>query len=96
MYCSLAQFLRFHLTADIALSQKLQEELNFETQSVKDAPSPPEAVTKFIEQGVWTVSIRQSVHMFPPSYPRFSFHLQLQDTRGNDEVTLSRKYGDET
>ncbi|KIM37053.1 hypothetical protein M413DRAFT_448773 [Hebeloma cylindrosporum] len=60
-------------TTDIALSQKLQEELNFERQSVKDTPSPPEAVNKFIEQGVWT----------------------LEDTRGHDEVTLVRKFGDE-
>jgi complement component 1 Q subcomponent-binding protein len=60
-------------STDIALSQKLQEELNFEQQALKDNPSPPEVVTNFIEQGVWTI----------------------QDARGNDEVTLSRKYGDE-
>ena len=85
IHCSFAQFLRFHLTADIALSQKLQEELNFETQSVKDAPSPPEAVTKFIEQGVWTVSIRRTSHLFPPlitAFPSiFSFRTHEAMTR---------------
>ena len=55
----------YYLTADIALSQKLQEELNFETQTVKDTPSPPDAVTKFIEQGVWTVRICRFLHSLP-------------------------------
>jgi len=55
-YCSFSD-LHVRFPADIALSQKLQEELNFEQQALKDNPSPPEVVTNFIEQGVWTVRI---------------------------------------
>ena len=41
--------------ADIALSQKLQEELNFETQDA-DQKGVPEFLQQFKAQGVWTVS----------------------------------------
>jgi hypothetical protein len=61
------------LIADIALSQKLQEELSFEQQALKDHPSPPEVVTNFIEQGVWAVRICQFSHLFPPLTSIFGF-----------------------
>ncbi|PPQ81134.1 hypothetical protein CVT26_011102 [Gymnopilus dilepis] len=58
---------------DIALSQKLQEELKYEQEATEATPETPEFVKRFLEQGTWSI----------------------QDTRGHDEVTLSRKFGDE-
>jgi complement component 1 Q subcomponent-binding protein len=57
--------------ADISLSQKLQQELDYEkTDNV--VPSVPDFVTSFKEQG-W----------------------EIEDTPGQDEVTLTRKFGQE-
>ncbi|KAF8878169.1 mitochondrial glycoprotein [Gymnopilus junonius] len=60
---------------DIALSQKLQEELKYEQEAAvtEGAAETPEFVKQFLEQGTWSIA----------------------DTRGHDEVTLARKYGDE-
>jgi len=60
-------------TTDIALSQKLQEELKFEQESLPQADATPDFLKAFLEQGVW------SIH----------------DVRGNDEVILTRKFGDD-
>ncbi|KAF9051924.1 regulatory protein suaprga1 [Panaeolus papilionaceus] len=60
-------------TTDVALSQKLQEELKYEQETAADNQTP-EGVRSFLEQGVWSI----------------------EDVRGNDEVTLSRKFGDES
>jgi complement component 1 Q subcomponent-binding protein len=77
--------------ADIALAQKLQEELKYEQENLPDGPdSTPEFLKSFLEQGVW------SVRVFPYFCPfRSLFLLQIEDIRGNDEVTLTRKFGDE-
>jgi complement component 1 Q subcomponent-binding protein len=59
---------------DIALSQKLAEELKYEQELANEqADSTPEFLKTFLEQGVWSIT----------------------DTRGHDEVTLTRKFGDE-
>ncbi|THH00108.1 hypothetical protein EW026_g2362 [Hermanssonia centrifuga] len=58
--------------SDVALAQKLSEELKYEKESA--APSDPDFLTAFKSQGVW----------------------KIQDTVGNDEVTLTRKFGNET
>ncbi|KAF9528408.1 mitochondrial glycoprotein [Crepidotus variabilis] len=63
-------------TTDIALSQKLQEELKFEQEAAAETAAPdttPEFLKSFLEQGVWSI----------------------EDVRGNDEVALTRKFGDE-
>jgi len=59
-------------TTDIALSQKLKEELKYEKESLSEG-STPEFLKNFLEKGVWSIS----------------------DVRGNDEVILTRKFGDE-
>ncbi|KAG5649775.1 hypothetical protein H0H81_002078 [Sphagnurus paluster] len=56
---------------DLALSQKLQEELKYEKES--EQSHPPDFLTAFQAQGVW----------------------EIQDVLGNDEVTLTRKFGNE-
>ncbi|RDB27863.1 Mitochondrial acidic protein mam33 [Hypsizygus marmoreus] len=60
-------------TTDIALSQKLQEELNYEKEANAEQAGTPDFLKAFLEQGVW----------------------ELQDTLGQDEVTLTRKFGNE-
>ncbi|PPQ80879.1 hypothetical protein CVT25_001888 [Psilocybe cyanescens] len=61
-------------SSDLALSQKLQEELKYEQEALAEqADVTPEFLKSFLEQGVWSID----------------------DVRGNDEVTLSRKFGDE-
>lgn len=58
-------------SSDVLLSQKLQEELNFETAD--GAEEVPEVIKSFLAQGTWSVN----------------------DVPGNDEVTLTRKFGNE-
>ncbi|KAF9479309.1 mitochondrial glycoprotein [Pholiota conissans] len=61
-------------TTDIALSAKLQEELQYEKSEMAQAgDATPDFLKSFTEQGIWAIN----------------------DVRGNDEVTLSRKFGDE-
>jgi len=60
-------------TTDIALSQKLQEELKFEQNNLPEPDVTPDFLKSFLEQGVWSI----------------------EDVRGNDEVILTRKFGDE-
>ncbi|KAK7462848.1 Mitochondrial acidic protein mam33 [Stygiomarasmius scandens] len=60
-------------TTDGSLSNKLSEELKYETQAVEGAPAVPEFLKKFKEQGVW----------------------EIEDLPYHDEVTLSRKFGNE-
>ncbi|KAH8087183.1 mitochondrial glycoprotein [Cristinia sonorae] len=57
--------------SDVALVQKLTEELSYEKDVAKEAE--PEFLTAFKGQGVWEIS----------------------DIAGNDEVTISRKFGNE-
>ncbi|EIM88979.1 regulatory protein suaprga1 [Stereum hirsutum FP-91666 SS1] len=57
--------------ADIALSQKLAEELQYEKEAASEGE--PEFLTEFKKSGVWTI----------------------EDTVGSDEITLTRKYGNE-
>ena len=79
--------------ADIALAQKLQEELKYEQENLPDSPdSTPEFLKSFLEQGVWSVRV---IHLFCPFRGLLDFLLQIEDVRGNDEVTLTRKFGDE-
>ncbi|PPQ69760.1 hypothetical protein CVT24_002972 [Panaeolus cyanescens] len=59
-------------TTDVALSQKLQEEIKYEQENATETQTP-EGIKSFLEQGVWSI----------------------EDVRGNDEVTLTRKFGDE-
>ncbi|OJT13704.1 Mitochondrial acidic protein mam33 [Trametes pubescens] len=58
-------------TSDVALAQRLGEELKYEIEAA--APSEPEFLKAFKAQGTWAV----------------------EDTAGADEVTLSRKFGNE-
>jgi len=58
---------------DLALSQKLGEELQFEKEASKDA-TEPDFLRAFKAQGIW----------------------QVEDSVGNDEVTLTRQFGNET
>ncbi|KAF5369087.1 hypothetical protein D9758_002909 [Tetrapyrgos nigripes] len=58
---------------DNALSNKLSEELKYETQAIEGAPVVPEFLQNFKKQGVW----------------------EIEDVPYHDEVTLTRKYGNE-
>jgi len=59
---------------DVALSQKLQSEVQYEKQSVADLPATPDFLKAFEEQGIWTI----------------------ENVPGQDEITLSRKFGNES
>jgi len=37
------------------MSQKLQEELKYEQESLAESPETPEFLKQFLEQGVWSV-----------------------------------------
>ncbi|KAF7797345.1 hypothetical protein EIP86_008540 [Pleurotus ostreatoroseus] len=58
--------------SDVALSQKLAEELKYEKEA--GTPSEPEFLTKFKSHNVW----------------------KIEDTLGNDEVALTRHFGNES
>lgn len=58
---------------DVALSQKLQEELKYEAEANAEVENPPEFLKAFKQQGFW----------------------QIEDIPGHDEVTLTRKFGNE-
>jgi len=58
-------------SSDVTLSQKLNEELTYEKESLSE--SKPEFLKTFLKDGVW----------------------KINDTTGNDEVTITRKFGDE-
>ncbi|KDQ58333.1 hypothetical protein JAAARDRAFT_99398, partial [Jaapia argillacea MUCL 33604] len=57
---------------DVALSQKLAEELKYEKEAATEAD--PDFLKAFKAQGIW----------------------QIEDVAGNDEVTLTRQFGNET
>ncbi|KAI0363674.1 mitochondrial glycoprotein [Pilatotrama ljubarskyi] len=58
-------------TSDVALAQRLGEELKYENEAA--APGEPEFLKAFKESGTWAI----------------------EDTPGMDEVTLTRKFGNE-
>ncbi|KAJ3813252.1 mitochondrial glycoprotein [Lentinula aff. lateritia] len=61
-------------TADVALSNKLTEEMKYEKESMTDSPKEAaDILEQFKAQGKW----------------------QIEDTSFNDEVTLTRKFGNE-
>ncbi|KAG5641766.1 hypothetical protein DXG03_004261 [Asterophora parasitica] len=60
-------------SSDIALSQKLTEELNYEKEAEAGTSGAPDFLKAFQEEGVWEIS----------------------DVLGNDEVALTRKFGNE-
>jgi len=59
---------------DVALSQKLQSEVQYEKQSAADIPATPDFLKAFEEQRLW----------------------KIEDVPGQDEITLSRKFGNES
>ncbi|KAJ7130778.1 regulatory protein suaprga1 [Mycena crocata] len=59
-------------SSDVALSQKLSEELQYEAEAQESAETP-EFLASFQAQGTW----------------------KIQDTPGNNEVTLTRQFGNE-
>ncbi|KAI0038828.1 regulatory protein suaprga1 [Auriscalpium vulgare] len=58
-------------TTDVAVSQKLAEELQYEKEAATDPE--PEFLKEFKTSGIWTI----------------------EDTEGNDEVSIHRKFGNE-
>lgn len=56
----------FYMLADIALSQKLQEELKFEQESLPEPDVTPDFLKAFLEQGVWSVSLYLSSLPYTP------------------------------
>lgn len=77
-------------TADVVFSQKLAEELKYEKESA--VTEEPEFLKVFKAQGLWTVSSPISSFFAR----RCSWAgLQIEDVEANDEVTLTRKFGNE-
>jgi hypothetical protein len=48
----------FGFVADVALSQKLQEELKYEAEANAQTEATPEFLKAFQEQGLWQVRFR--------------------------------------
>ncbi|KAF7763678.1 hypothetical protein Agabi119p4_8215 [Agaricus bisporus var. burnettii] len=61
-------------STDVTLSQKLQEELNYEKETGGSLEDVPQFLKDFKSHGVWTI----------------------EETPSHDEVTLSRKFGNES
>ncbi|KAF5389597.1 hypothetical protein D9757_004181 [Collybiopsis confluens] len=61
------------LIADVALSNKLHEELKYEKETIAELASEPDFLRDFKAQGKW----------------------QLEDVTFNDEVNMTRKFGNE-
>ncbi|KAL9710114.1 Mitochondrial acidic protein mam33 [Leucoagaricus gongylophorus] len=86
-------------SADVALSQKLQEELSYENETGGTSSDVPQFLKDFQAQNVWTVStlfhvscVLSFLSMTLPTEFRCG---QISDVAGQDEVTLSRKFGNE-
>ncbi|KAG6865228.1 hypothetical protein C0991_004286 [Blastosporella zonata] len=58
---------------DVALVQKLSEELQYEAEAAADLPETPEFLAQFLKSNPW----------------------EIQDTAGNDEVVMTRTFGNE-
>ncbi|KAG6872487.1 hypothetical protein C0995_009349 [Termitomyces sp. Mi166 len=58
---------------DLALSQKLSEELKYEEETVSQLPENPGFLTQFLKTNPW----------------------EIHDTPGNDEVIMTRTFGNE-
>lgn len=89
----------YFYTADVALSQKLQEELSYENETGGTSSDVPQFLKDFQAQNVWTVStlfhvscVLSFLSMTLPTEFRCG---QISDVAGQDEVTLSRKFGNE-
>ena len=79
------------MAADVSLAQKLGEELQYEKESASEAE--PEFVSAFKAQGVWEVSVALLHCRAELSYLTTS--VKIEDTVGNDEIALKRKFGNE-
>ena len=75
-------------TADLALSQKLAEELKYEQDANTEAEEP-EFLTAFKKRGVWEVREHWPHIVLDTDTP------QIENIEGSDEVVLTRKFGNE-
>ena len=75
-------------TADLALSQKLAEELKYEQDANAEAEEP-EFLTAFKKRGVWEVRKHWPRRILGTDFP------QIENVEGSDEVALTRKFGNE-
>lgn len=76
------------------LSAKLTEEINFEAENAESETEQPEFLTNFLSEGVWAVS---PVLLDLQSMLADLLHLiQVEDKPGNDEVILTRSFGNES
>ena len=76
------------------MAQKLGEELKYETEAAQ--PAEPEFLKAFKAQGTWAVSFSAATSRSGTRRVliRVCF-LQIEDAAGMDEVTLTRKFGNE-
>lgn len=80
--------------ADVELSTKLQEEIQYEKEASEQAGAEPDFVKEFKADGVWKVwKIRCSEHK-KVHHSRLS--VQIEQQEGHDEVALVRQFGNET
>jgi len=77
-------------TGDALLAQKLKEELTYETENADAAL--PEFVKEFEAQGVWKVRALG----LSTVYHILTNILQIENTVGQEEVALTRSFGNET
>lgn len=80
-------FANFLCSDDLALSQKLAEELRYERETIPEAE--PDSLTAFKKRGAWEVCENAS-----PAVP-VKLMSQVENVEGSDEVTLTRKFGNE-
>jgi len=78
-------------TAPANLVKALQSEITFEKEAAAEQPAAPEFLEEFNKQGIWKVRLE---HM--PAGNGADIDAQIQDTPGQDEVTLTRQFGNET
>ena len=74
---------------DQELSAKLESELQME-RDMRDSDEFPESIKDYLDNGPFEVSY------IIPSSDHVPNILQLLDTPGQEEVVLTRQFGDET
>jgi complement component 1 Q subcomponent-binding protein, mitochondrial len=78
--------------ADLALSQKLAEEISYEREAAAQEAGEPEFLKAFKAQGTWQVTS----DVCAGRYTFTDGASQVVENPGADEVTLTRKFGNET
>lgn len=78
------------IPVDQELSAKIESELQMEKE-MRDSEKLPSSLQDYLDSSSFEVRLLQ-----PSIHQTYTYHLQLHDTPGQEEVVLTRKFGDES